>query len=81
MDFNTWESKTTQEKIETLKGWIQELLVLEKNVAKEPSQLYNNLRRRKILKNNIKDVTAYERAEFDYEKYKNEKNSKNTRRN
>jgi hypothetical protein len=77
MDYSTWESKTTEEKTQLLKLWIQELMTLEKNVAKEPTQLYNNLQRRKWLKNNIKDITAYERIDFDYEDYKKRKNEKN----
>jgi hypothetical protein len=66
LEQSLWESLDTPGKTRLLKEWIQELIAIEKSIANPPNELYTKMKRRRILKNNIQDVTRYEQADQDY---------------
>lgn len=80
MEYAQWKDQTPFEKIAMLQAFLRELAEINKNIANPPEALYNNMRRRKILKNHIRDISAYMRDGYDDEKKPNEENSSNPRR-
>lgn len=61
-DYDVWFELSMDEKVKSLKDWIQELQAIENNIANDYS--YYTLKRRKELKSLIKDVTIFEGAYF-----------------
>lgn len=57
-----WERLNVCEKATMLKSLIRELIELDKNIGKNPKKMYTDLIRKKQLKNEIKDITAFESA-------------------
>lgn len=79
MDYSEWMELTIEEKKQLLVSWIQELLEINKNIATPPSGMYNKLRRRKLLRNYIQDVSAYMRWNYSEEDEKDKKENEETR--
>jgi hypothetical protein len=81
MTYYEWQEKSVRERTELLKFWIRELIDLNKNIANPPSSLYNNVRRRKILKSYIREVSKYMRENYIPEEPDYDKSIPNPRRN
>lgn len=80
MEYSAWSVESKEEKQRLLQSWIRELIDINKNIANPPSELYNKLRRRKILKNHLQDVSRYMRYGFDPNAKKDEENIRNPKR-
>ena len=62
-----WFSYSMEEKVNLLKAWMKELMALDANLANEHG--HSILKRRKELKESIKNATIFESAYFDPENH------------